>query len=132
MTDPYKRHRRLGRWYIGHTTLEDNYDALMLIQRQALIIEVNYDWSCDRRRFLGQFEAFDIVEQGCIVPVYVAEFQYARKSRPGKVIGIRWRRAIEPEEMSGPDWSTWEPESTLSPADRARMQGVALEYVTCP
>lgn len=72
--DPYKIHRRLGRWRIPQTFREDFREAMMQIQEKVLILEATYEWWDDSIAFVGQCEDFEIVEQGGTVPWYAPGF----------------------------------------------------------
>lgn len=72
VSDPYKRERRLGRWFVSrHITREYRcFEARKQVQDTVLIVDVRHDWNADRIEFLGIGEHFEIVPDGMVVPEY--------------------------------------------------------------
>lgn len=95
MADPYRRDRRLGRWSLGWSFIEDWRTAVMLIQAQAIILEARYSGSRDQIEYFGQCEHFDIVERGIEAPYYDLEID-APPKWPRVVRAVNFVKAAMP------------------------------------
>lgn len=71
MTDPYKRDRRLGRWFITGQQETAYPGVLQQIQDTVLILRAWPEIMRDRVEFFGRGPQFDIVEVGELIPEYV-------------------------------------------------------------
>jgi hypothetical protein len=81
MSDPYKRDRRLGRWFVSGREMAAYPGHLEAIQRSVVILDIKRDWSADRVEFVGRCEQFEIVPEGEEIPLY----------RPHVLAGeVRW------------------------------------------
>jgi hypothetical protein len=84
MPDPYKRDRRLGRWFISGREQAQYPGILQHIQDTVLILRAYPAMMRDCLEFMGRGEQFDIVEEGEIVPEYVPRIVDER---------VEWTRA---------------------------------------
>lgn len=70
MSDPYKRHRRLGAWRVSAHDLIDYPGTLEEVQKHVVILDALRDWRYDGHKFVGRSEHFDILEEGDAIPIY--------------------------------------------------------------
>lgn len=90
MGDPYKRDRRLGRWFVSGRHPIGDADALLL-QRDVIIRDVRSDHMNDRLEYVGQSEHFEIVPPGDVIPFYVP-IVHVENHKP---IRVTWAPASE-------------------------------------
>lgn len=112
--DPFKMNRRLGRFALSRTDIEDMHGLVMAIQAKVLLHEITYDMTTDGLSYLGRCDDFDIVEPGNIVPTYdiLAEVRRAfprtvrligfqkRESQWARKPDIIWHEVEEHEEAA--------------------------------
>lgn len=70
MSDPYKRDRRLGRWYLSAKEQMEYPGIVEAIQPHVTILRAWPAMIHDRLEFMGRSPDFEIVEEGCEVPLY--------------------------------------------------------------
>ncbi len=70
MGDPYKRDRRLGRWFISGREMVSYPGRLEDIQRHVVILRAIPGYTHDRNEFVGRSPAFEIVPEGEEIPLY--------------------------------------------------------------
>jgi hypothetical protein len=70
MADPYKRDRRLGRWFLSGREMREYPGRLEDIQRHVVILRAEPGCMSDRIEFMGRSPDFDIVEEGSKIPLY--------------------------------------------------------------
>ena len=89
MSDPKDRHSRRGWWRISRPFADDFESALQLIQRQDVTIRaIEYDWASDSQKFYGISGAFDVVQQGSVVPQYRPHIDLIENT-------VTWERVTE-------------------------------------
>jgi hypothetical protein len=84
MADPYKRDRRLGRWFISGQEMHAYPGRLEEIQRHVVILRAAPAFTADRVEFMGRSPDFEIVEDGYEIPIY---------SPVVSSDGVKWERA---------------------------------------
>lgn len=87
--DPYQRDRRLGRWVADIDFMRANAAAGLLIQRDVLIIGIDYSWSRRQVEFTGQGEMFEIAPETAQIPVYVPVISTVN----GEPSSVTWEKA---------------------------------------
>lgn len=70
MADPYKRDRRLGRWFVSGAEMAEYPGRLQEIQDHVLILRAVPAFMNDACEFMGRSPEFDIVPEGDEVPLY--------------------------------------------------------------
>jgi len=91
MGDPYRRDRRLGRWAIDRRSMLDEWDdaALLLVQREVVIVWADREFAQDRQAFIGRAPFFEIVPYGAEIPTYEAKVLREQN----RAVAIEWRIA---------------------------------------
>jgi len=70
MTDPYQRHRRLGRWYVSACEMVEYPGRLEEIQQHVVIFRASECFTRDAIEFHGRSADFDVVPEGDCIPLY--------------------------------------------------------------
>lgn len=99
MSDPYRRDRRLGRWFISALQEREYPGILQHIQDTVLVLRAWPELTRDRTEFLGRGEQFDIVDEGDQVPQYQPRIVDER---------VEWHRIGPPVVVVGDLPTSWE------------------------
>lgn len=104
MTDPYKRDRRIGRWFITDQQQRAYPGILQHIQDSVLVLRAWPEMTRDRIEFMGRGPQFDVVDEGDLVPEYIPRIVDER---------VEWTRVGPPVvTISDPipwDWTAGQP-----------------------
>lgn len=125
MSDPYKRDRRLGRWFVSGQEMAQYPGRLEEIQRGVVILDIRRDWSHDRVEYIGRSDQFEIVPEGEEVPLY----------RPHVLAGeVRWETAAPIVIPSGFTIDSaavidWRPGSPIRPMRKDPVRRNDVAYI---
>lgn len=87
--DPYQWHRRLGRWRIARTFIEDWPGAIWELQKLAIIMQADPRWYADDIEYIGISEHFAIVPQGVEIPLYGVAVKFV-DNWPRKLLEVKF------------------------------------------
>jgi len=87
--DPYKRDRRLGRWFVNEREVWAVPSLIDEIQQHATVLQATPSTIKRAIEFIGRSEHFDIVGPGDVIPEYRPIFE----AGPAGMTSFRWERA---------------------------------------